>query len=84
MPHRELNQTGMNRVLWYMLKALGGKFEITNRELETLNRDLGIRITHHAIEDKFTLELHKILQPVPKKSKIIRLPQLSPSDLGAN
>jgi len=74
MPHRELNQTGMNRILWKLLHVVGGKFEITNRDLETLNRDVGIRITHNSLTDTFTLELHRIPQMHRAKSKIIQLP----------
>ena len=56
----------MNRVLWKLLKAVGGTITITNRELEIIDKDMGIRITHTESTDTFTLTLHKIAQPIAR------------------
>ena len=76
MAHRVLNQTGMNRILWKLLAAVGGKFTITNKELQAVNRDVGIRITHTESTDTFTLQLHKIIQPGMSKDIIVPGPGL--------
>lgn len=72
-PHRALNQNGMNRVMWKLLAAVGGKFTITNKDLETINTRVGIQIDHNSTTDTFTLQLHKVLQPRPQ-SDIIKIP----------
>ncbi len=64
----------MNRILWRLLKAVGGKFVISNKDLEATNRTIGIRIDHIESTDTFVLQLHKIIQPKPE-SNIIRLSQ---------
>ncbi len=71
MPHRALTQVGMNRVLWKLLALVGGRYEISNREVNTINPDVGIHIAHKQSTDTFTLSLVK----VPKKvdSNIILL-----------
>ncbi len=71
MPHRVLNQTGMNKILWKLLAAVGGKFTITNRELESVNREVGIRIDHHEATDTFVLQLHRVNQKKPLSDIII-------------
>ena len=71
MPHRVLNQTGMNRILWKLLAAVGGKFTITNRELETIDRTVGIGIEHNEATDTFVLQLHKVNQKEPLSDIII-------------
>ncbi len=62
MAHRALNQTGFNLILWKLLAAVGGKFTITNRELNSINRDVAIRIDHIESTDTFVLQLKKTRQ----------------------
>lgn len=66
--HKEITQTGLNRVLWKLLAAVGGKITISDREINTINPDVGIHIEHNSAADTFTLSLRKI---PAKKSPII-------------
>lgn len=52
--------------MWKLLAAVGGKFTISNRNLQEINQDVGIHITHDATTDTFTLQLRKI----PKTKKV--------------
>ena len=70
-PHRQLTQTGINRVLWLMLHALGGKFEVSNADITTVNQEVGIRIDHNSTTDKFTLSLQRLQEK--QQSNIIIL-----------
>lgn len=63
MAHRQLTQVGFNRVMWRMLAALGGKFTVTNADVNSVNQAVGIHITHSEKRDEFTLRLKKIPKP---------------------
>ncbi len=74
MPAKQLTQAGLNRVIWKLLATQkGGKFTITNRELETFRSDAVIKIDYDPALDSFTLSLKKI--PNAVESPNIILPQ---------
>lgn len=69
--HRNLTQAGMNRVIWHMLKALGGTFKISHKDLEAVNPDIAIRVDHTESTDIFTLSLQHLNVMAQDNSKII-------------
>ncbi len=74
-PHRELNQVGMNMMVWHMLKAMGGSFTISNKVLEGIDPNVAVRVDHKASTDTFTLTLQR-LQDMAKDKSIIIQPHL--------
>ncbi len=73
MAGKQLSQAGLNRVIWKLLAAVGGKFTISNKELETFRSDAAIKIDYNEILDNFTLSLKRL--PNAKESSNIILPQ---------
>lgn len=77
MPHRQLTQAGMNRVVWKMLKALGGTFTISNRELDIIDPNIAVRVDHQASTDTFKFTLQRLNDIVKDKNKIIIAPDFN-------
>ena len=69
--HRELTQAGMNRVIWHMLKALGGKFTISYKKLEAVNSEIAIRVDHIESTDTFALSLQRFSDMAKDNSVVI-------------
>ncbi len=65
---KQLTQAGLNMVIWKMLKDLGGKFVITEHELNQVKEE-AIRIDYDAAGQAFVLRLCKT--PKSVESKII-------------
>ena len=61
----------MNRVIWYMLKALGGKFKISYKDLQTVNQDVAIRVDHTESDDTFLLSLQRLADMAKDNSVVI-------------
>ena len=57
---KELTQTGLNRAMWIMLKKLGGKVIINERDLENPNKEDAMLVQHCPNEHCFVLSLHKV------------------------
>ncbi len=55
---KQMTQAGFNRVVWKMLTLLGGKFTISEREVERINKD-AIRIQHDPATHTFVFTLCK-------------------------
>lgn len=70
MPHKQLTQAGLNKVIWHLLKRIGGKFTISEKAVEAPSLTAAIRIDHDAATKTFTLSLQKVKKP--KQSLIIQ------------
>lgn len=55
---KHITQAGLNRVIWKMLAALGGKFTISDREINRATPD-AIRIDWDGATQTFVLTLCK-------------------------
>ncbi|MCK9482792.1 MAG: hypothetical protein WC372_10985 [Candidatus Neomarinimicrobiota bacterium] len=55
-----LTQAGLNRVLWKLLHAVGGKFSISTRNLNNFEQDKAIKIDYDIGSDTFTLSLTRV------------------------
>ena len=60
MAGKQLTQAGLNKVIWSLLRRVGGKFTISERAIETPDPDDAIRIQHDPSIKSFTLSLHKV------------------------
>ena len=70
MAKRMLNQTGIMRVLWRLLKEReGGSITLTEQEINMPNPNDAIAIIHNERANSYTLRLVKA--PVAKKSNIL-------------
>ena len=69
MAGKQLTQAGINRVIWHLLKKVGGKFVISEADLAMDSED-AIKIQHHPSDDVFVFELAKA--PPEKKTVISR------------
>lgn len=74
MPNKQLTQAGINRCIWAMLKQLGGKFVISEREVERTNTEDAIRIDHDPSIQTFTMSIHKVKN---KKDSLIIQPGMN-------
>ncbi len=72
MAHKHITQVGLNRILWKMLAALGGKFTVTDREIQELaNSKVAIKIDYTQSDDLYTLQLAKVSDDKPASSLIL-------------
>lgn len=70
MAHKQITQTGLNRAMWRMLVALGGKFVVKASDVETVNSNAAIKIDHVESKDEFVFRLIRT-PDAPKQSLII-------------
>ena len=63
MALKKLTQAGINRVIWHLLKRVGGKINIPERAIDGVNTDDAIRIDYDPSLKTFTFSLHKIKKP---------------------
>ncbi len=59
MPGKELNQVGLNRAMFVMLKWLGGRIVIKAHEIENGNTDDAMKIQYDPDSKVFVFTLHK-------------------------
>ena len=60
MTVKNLTQVGMHRAMWVMLKRLGGKIVIPERQIESPNQDDAMKIQYDPATKVFVLSLHKV------------------------
>lgn len=70
MAHKQITQAGLNRAMWRMLAALGGKFVVKASDVECVKANSAIKIDHVESADEFIFRLVR-MPDVPKKSLII-------------
>lgn len=70
MSHKHITQTGLNRAMWRMLAALGGKFVVKASDIESLKANSAIKIDHVESRDEFIFRLVR-MPDAPKESLII-------------
>lgn len=70
MAHKNITQAGLNRAMWRMLAALGGKFVVKAADIETIRSNAAIKIDHVESRDEFVFRLVRVPE-APKKSLII-------------
>ena len=70
MAHKNITQAGLNRAMWRMLAALGGKFVVKASDIETVRSNAAIKIDHVASRDVFVFRLIRMSE-APKQSLII-------------
>ncbi len=70
MAHKQITQAGLNRAMWRMLVALGGKFVIKASDVETTRSNAAIKIDHVESTDEFIFRLVRMPE-APKQSLIL-------------
>lgn len=70
MAHKQITQAGLNRAMWRMLVALGGKFVVKASDVEKVNANAAIKIDHIEARDEFVFRLVRV-PDVKEKSLII-------------
>jgi len=72
MSNKTLTQTGLNRVIWHLLKGRkDGKFTIHERDIEQPNPEEAIKINYDSSSKSFILSAHKIKANRKEASSII-------------
>ena len=62
MANKQLSQTGINRVMWHLLRTQqDGKFTIPEHAIDRPNPEDAIRIDYDPSVKSFTLSAHKIM-----------------------
>ena len=70
MAHKQITQAGLNRAMWRMLAALGGKFVVKASDVESIRSNAAIKIDHVESKDEFIFRLVRMPE-APKQSLII-------------
>lgn len=70
MAHKQITQAGLNRAMWRMLAALGGKFTVKAKDIEQVKANSAIKIDHIEARDEFVFRLIRMPE-APKQSLII-------------
>ncbi len=70
MAHKQITQAGLNRAMWRMLAALGGKFVVKASDVESIRSNAAIKIDHIESRDEFVFRLVRAPE-APKQSLII-------------
>lgn len=70
MPGKQLTQAAINRVIWLMLRRLGGKFVCSEQDIETPSDD-ALKIQHYPGDQNFVFTMTK--EAEAKESNIILL-----------
>ena len=72
MINKKLTQTGLNRVIWHLLRERqDGKFTIHERDIEQPNPEEAIKINYDSSSKSFILSAHKIRADRKEVSSII-------------
>ena len=76
MAHKHITQAGLNRAMYRMLAALGGKFLVKAVDVEQVNAGTAIKIDYTESTDEFTFRLVRT-KDVEKKPSLIITPGMN-------